>query len=157
MARFKKFEWEPNSTQQELSEKVVKDSASVTRIIDLLVKSEFVEREINLNDRRKFNLKITSNGIKILDDTHGIVLQNRKKALEGISENDIKTMNETLKKITNKRLWGNSVILILLPAKLIIISYNYTCTTAGQLLKQLVSWTISSFFCFIKGPNSDYP
>ena len=90
----------PNATQQELAETVFKDNASITRIIDLLVKSEFVERETNQNDRRKSNLKITSNGAKILAKTHSIVLQNREKALEGISENDIKILNETLKKIT---------------------------------------------------------
>lgn len=90
----------PNATQQELAETVFKDTASITRIIDLLVKSEFVEREINLNDRRKFDLKITSNGEKILSKTHSIVLENRKKALNGISENDIKILNETLQKIT---------------------------------------------------------
>lgn len=90
----------PKATQQELAETVFKDTASITRIIDLLVKSEFVEREINLNDRRKFDLKITPNGEKILSKTHSIVLENRKKALNGISKNDIKILNETLQKIT---------------------------------------------------------
>ena len=90
----------PNATQQELAETVFKDTASITRIIDLLVKSEFVERKINLNDRRKFDLMITSNGEKILAKTHSIVLENRKKALNGISENDIKILNETLQRIT---------------------------------------------------------
>lgn len=90
----------PKATQQELAETVFKDTASITRIIDLLVKSEFVEREINTIDRRKLDLKITSEGNKILEKTHSIVLQNRKKALEGIAENDIKILNETLQKIT---------------------------------------------------------
>lgn len=90
----------PDCTQAELAEKVFKDSASITRILDLLVQSEYVEREINPNDRRKFNLSVTSQGESILGDTHAIVLQNRKKALEGISENDIQIMSETLKKIS---------------------------------------------------------
>jgi len=90
----------PDCTQAELAEKVFKDSASITRILDLLVQSEYVEREINPNDRRKFNLSVTSQGESILADTHAIVLQNRKKALEGISENDIQIMSETLKKIS---------------------------------------------------------
>jgi MarR family transcriptional regulator, transcriptional regulator for hemolysin len=90
----------PNFTQAELAEKVFKDSASVTRILDLLVQSEYVQREINPNDRRKFNLSVTSKGDKIVSDTYEIVLQNRKKALEGISENDIQIMSETLKKIS---------------------------------------------------------
>ncbi len=90
----------PDFTQAELAEKVFKDSASITRILDLLVQSEYVEREINPNDRRKFNLSVTSKGDSILADTYAVVLQNRKKALEGISENDIQIMSETLIKIS---------------------------------------------------------
>lgn len=90
----------PNFTQAELAEKVFKDSASITRILDLLVQSEYVEREINPNDRRKFNLSVTSKGESILAETYTVVLQNRKKALERISENDIQIMSETLKKIS---------------------------------------------------------
>lgn len=90
----------PDCTQAELAEKVFKDSASITRILDLLVQSEYVEREINPNDRRKFNLSVTSKGESILADTYTVVLQNRKKALEGITENEIQIMSETLKKIS---------------------------------------------------------
>lgn len=91
----------PDLNQAELAEKVFKDNASITRIIDLLVKSGYVEREINPNDRRKFNLNITSIGNKILTETHTIVLQNRKTALNSIAENDIQIMSETLQKITS--------------------------------------------------------
>ena len=47
----------PNTTQVELAEKVFKDNASITRIIDLLVKANYLERTINQTDRRKFDLK----------------------------------------------------------------------------------------------------
>lgn len=90
----------PDATQQELAEKVFKDSASITRILELLVKSEFIERKNNLNDRRKSHLKITKKGEEILSETYKIVILNRKKALDGIAENDIRIMNETLKKIS---------------------------------------------------------
>jgi len=91
----------PDLNQAELAEKVFKDNASITRIIDLLVKSGYVEREINPSDRRKFNLNITSIGNKILTETHTVVLQNRKTALNSIAENDIQIMSETLQKITS--------------------------------------------------------
>ena len=90
----------PDATQQELAEKVFKDSASITRILELLVKSEFIERKNNLNDRRKSQLKTTKKGEEILSETYKIVILNRKKALDGIAENDIRIMNETLKKIS---------------------------------------------------------
>jgi DNA-binding MarR family transcriptional regulator len=90
----------PKSTQIELAEKVFKDNASITRIIDLLVKADFLHREINPKDRRKTVLKITQSGQKILDDVYKIVLKNRAKALENISSEEIETVNTILKKIS---------------------------------------------------------
>lgn len=90
----------PDATQAELAEKVFKDSASITRIMDLLVKSGFVKREINPNDRRKSNLIVTEKGNRILNDTYAVVLENRKTALNGISVNEIQIMGEALKKIS---------------------------------------------------------
>lgn len=91
----------PNFTQAELAVKVFKDTASVTRILDLLVQSAYVKRELNPKDRRKFKLEVTPKGDAILSETYAIVLLNRKKALEGISEMEILQMSETLQKISN--------------------------------------------------------
>lgn len=90
----------PGIKQQELAEKVFKDSASITRIIELLVKSKYLERKINSEDRRKFNLKITKEGKKILEDVQLLVLENRRNALDGISEKELKTVHSVLSKIT---------------------------------------------------------
>lgn len=89
----------PGISQQELGEKVFKDNASVTRIIDLLVKSEYLQREVNQNDRRKSDLKVTEEGKSIIEKVQGLVLENRKTALTGISLEDLEIMNRTLKKI----------------------------------------------------------
>lgn len=91
----------PNFTQAELAVKVFKDTASVTRILDLLVQAAYVKRELNPKDRRKFKLEVTPKGDAILSETYAIVLLNRKKALEGISEMEILQMSETLQKISN--------------------------------------------------------
>ena len=90
----------PNTTQVELAEKVFKDNASITRIIDLLVKANYLERTINQTDRRKFDLKITISGEKTLEDVYKIVLKNRSKALENISIEEIETVSSILKKIS---------------------------------------------------------
>ena len=91
----------PNATQIELAEKVFKDNASITRIVELLVKANFLQREINQSDRRKMNLKITTSGEKILEDVYKIVLKNRAKALEGITAEEIESVNSILKKISS--------------------------------------------------------
>lgn len=89
----------PGIPQQEIAEKVFKDNASVTRIIELLVQSGYLQREINLNDRRKFNLIVTDEGKSIIESVQQIVVQNRKTALNGISATDLEIMNASLKKI----------------------------------------------------------
>ncbi len=89
----------PGISQQELGEKVFKDNASVTRIIELLVKSEYLERKVNPNDRRKSDLKVTNEGKLIIKKVQGLVLENRKTALTGISLEDLEVMNRTLKSI----------------------------------------------------------
>lgn len=89
----------PGISQQEIGEKVFKDNASVTRIIELLVKSEYLEREVNQNDRRKSNLKVTVEGKRIIEKVHDLVLENRKIALAGILPEELEILNNTLKKI----------------------------------------------------------
>lgn len=89
----------PGISQQDLGEKVFKDNASVTRIIELLVKSKYLEREINQNDRRKSNLRVTEEGKSIIEKVQNLVLQNRKMALNGISIEHLEILNETLKTI----------------------------------------------------------
>jgi MarR family transcriptional regulator for hemolysin len=89
----------PGISQHELADRVFKDNASVTRIIELLVQSKYLERENNPNDRRKSNLKVTLEGESIIKKVHSLVLQNRKTALQGVSEEDLEITNRTLKKI----------------------------------------------------------
>lgn len=89
----------PGISQQEIGEKVFKDNASVTRIIELLVKSEYLDREVNQNDRRKSNLKVTVEGKRIIEKVHDLVLENRKTALAGILPEELEILNKTLKKI----------------------------------------------------------
>lgn len=89
----------PSINQQELSSKVFKDSASVTRIIELLVKSNLVKRTINGEDRRRNYLSVTREGTKVLQDVQGIILKNRAVALEGISQQELESMRRNLQKI----------------------------------------------------------
>ncbi len=86
--------------QQELAEKAFKDNASITRIIELLVRSGYLQREVHSNDRRKTKLTVTEEGKRIIDDVQELVLQNRQTALEGISQDELELLNKTLKIIT---------------------------------------------------------
>ncbi|ASK32712.1 MarR family transcriptional regulator [Chryseobacterium sp. T16E-39] len=88
----------PGIPQKEIARRAFKDVASVTRIIELLVKSGFLKRDSFEKDRRRFTLHLTAKGKKILTEIQPIVDANRKKAVEGISEEEI----ELLRKLVNK-------------------------------------------------------
>jgi len=89
----------PTITQHELSELVFKDNASVTRIIDLLIKANYLEKEINPDDRRKFMLHVTKEGEEIIKNVQEIVLQNRSKALKDIDPKELEIADAVLRKI----------------------------------------------------------
>lgn len=91
----------PDITQLDIAGKVFKDTASVTRIIELLIKKGFLIRETHSTDRRRFTLELTPEGKKLMNKITDVVEQNRAIALQGISDNDLFRMKETLNHIIN--------------------------------------------------------
>lgn len=88
-----------NISQNKLAELIFKDVASVTRIIDLLVKKEYVIRSFHSSDRRRFNLTITDKGDAIIREASRIVNENRSAALENISAEEAKQADLILQKL----------------------------------------------------------
>lgn len=88
----------PDATQQHIALSVFKDLASITRMIEILVKKEILTRDFHPEDRRRFSLHVTTKGEQILTDLEPIIRSNRSKALEGISADEI----EVLKTVLNK-------------------------------------------------------
>ena len=88
-------------TQQQIAERVFKDVASITRIIELLVKNGYLERFFHSTDRRRFELKLTEKATSVLKDLQPHIEANRKKALEGISDGELETLRKTLGKLIN--------------------------------------------------------
>ncbi|MFN8117160.1 MAG: MarR family transcriptional regulator [Bacteroidia bacterium] len=89
----------PQITQKELAEAVFKDTASITRIIELLVKAKYVKRNINKEDRRKSNLIITELGLETITAASSVVENYRNQALKGIGiakEEHVKKVMKTI-------------------------------------------------------------
>jgi MarR family transcriptional regulator for hemolysin len=86
-------------SQNQIAELVFKDIASITRIIEILVNKKLIDRKIDTNDRRKFNLEITENGNKIIEKIYPIVIENRKQALTDLSIEEINNLKSQLEKI----------------------------------------------------------
>jgi len=93
------LEKHPELSQKEIASLVFKDEASVTRMINLMVTKGYIKRSINEENRRRYKLIITAVGAKILSDLAPIISNNRKKALQGVSEEELIQMETTLNKI----------------------------------------------------------
>ena len=64
-----------------------------------MVKKEYLIRTSNQDDRRKFTLKLTAKGEKTIDLLTPEIQQNRRKALKGLSTDEIDQLDKTLNKI----------------------------------------------------------
>lgn len=83
-------------SQKELSQKSDKDQATLTKILDLLVKEELVERLPNPADRRSFLIKITSKGGKIVHEVTPYLEKIFLKITREISEEKLVMYREVL-------------------------------------------------------------
>lgn len=89
----------PDISQKELAETVFKDTASITRIIELLVKAKYLKKTINKEDRRKSNLCITDLGHETIEAASIVVENYRNSALKGIGiakEEHVKAVMKTI-------------------------------------------------------------
>jgi MarR family transcriptional regulator for hemolysin len=86
----------PDWSQQEIAEASFKDIASVTRIIELLVKKGFLKRTIHPVDRRRFLLTPTTKASQDLKSMQPVTEQNRKTALYGLKQEEIARLQEYL-------------------------------------------------------------
>lgn len=89
----------PDKTQKEIAAMAFKDSASMTRMLDLMEKKNYLKRSINETNRRRFNIKITTKGKQVLETLAPIIMNNRQNALKNISEEEIIQLESILQKI----------------------------------------------------------
>lgn len=90
---------QPELTQQQIAVAVFKDFASITRIIDLLVRKGFLKRSDHPTDRRRFELTLTADGEDLLEQVRPRILKNRRIALEGIEEQELAIARKVLARI----------------------------------------------------------
>ena len=86
-------------TQVELASAVNKDTASVTRILDLLHDKKLVRRVPNESDKRKSALVLTNRGTSNVKEGKKVVTQIREEGLKGITRADVEITNRVLKQM----------------------------------------------------------
>ncbi len=97
----KTIEASPDLSQHQIAERVFKDYASVTRMIELLVKKKYLARKFHAADRRRFELVVTKTGLTILNDCVPVIQANRKQALKSLTRKDTEQLKDYLNKIIN--------------------------------------------------------
>ncbi|MET0392827.1 MAG: MarR family transcriptional regulator [Chitinophagaceae bacterium] len=90
----------PGITQQQIAIRAFKDHASVTRIIENLVSRKLLTRDFHPDDRRRFSLGLSTLGSETLHQLKPVASANRKKALKGVSVQELETLKNILDQIT---------------------------------------------------------
>lgn len=89
----------PDLNQKEIAELVFRDNASLTRMIEIMVKKKYLKRLMNPQDRRRYKIEVTSKGKDILEILPPVIARNRKKALHGLTKDELNQLDEILNKI----------------------------------------------------------
>jgi MarR family transcriptional regulator, transcriptional regulator for hemolysin len=86
-------------SQTEIATLLEKDNASMTRILDILVKKELLFRQMSVSDRRRFDLVMTKKGIDFVKKILPVVKEIRKAAFIGISDAEVLVLQNVLGKL----------------------------------------------------------
>ena len=87
------------STQKEIAEQTIKDTANVKRIVDQIVKKGYVKKETDSTDLIKTQLTLTTEGHQIISKALPLMDDIRQKGLIDVSEKEFDYLLSTLKKI----------------------------------------------------------
>tara|TARA_R110002126_G_scaffold187187_2_gene335741 strand:+ start:275 stop:721 length:447 start_codon:yes stop_codon:yes gene_type:complete len=81
-----------------INERMVSRMSNTTRLVDKLLLKGFVSRNICKQNRRKIEILITKEGIKILEKIDGILFETEKRILGNFNETELHELNRLLNK-----------------------------------------------------------
>ncbi len=90
---------QPQLSQSEIGSLTFKDNASVTRMIELLIKNNYLSRYINQEDRRTYNILPTHKGKVAVKKIMEITELNRKRVLKNITNKELEQTKRLLNKL----------------------------------------------------------
>jgi len=91
----------PELTQSEVADLVFKDYASMNRILNLMISKNYIRKTTNKEDKRRAKISITKTGKAIIEKLTPAIQVNRETALQNISQEEISTLFNILKRITH--------------------------------------------------------
>jgi DNA-binding MarR family transcriptional regulator len=94
------FAWEnPGITQTELARRSLKDKPNVTRILDVLVKKQYVERRCDPSDRRASRVFLTNQGEAVLPHILDAAMQSNREAVCDMDEPQVRQLVNLLNQV----------------------------------------------------------
>lgn len=90
----------PGITQKEIADKVGVEGATLVPIIDKMERDDLLIRKPDAKDRRVNRIYLTSKSDQLWEIMLECAIRVRKSSAKDISENDLKTTMETLRKIS---------------------------------------------------------
>ena len=79
-----------------IQERMIDRSSNTTRLVDKLIKKEWVERRVCERNRRKVEIFITNNGLDVLQELDPVIDDNNKKIVSNLSFEQLEGLNRLL-------------------------------------------------------------
>ena len=82
-----------------LQDRMIDKNSNTTRLVDKLISKGWVKRNVCEQNRRKIEMFITDDGLKILKQLDPIIEQNNKNILSNLTNNELEHLNKLLDKL----------------------------------------------------------
>ena len=82
-----------------LQDRMIDKNSNTTRLVDKLINKGWVKRNVCEQNRRKIEMFITDDGLKILKQLDPIIEQNNKNILRNLTNNELEHLNKLLDKL----------------------------------------------------------
>jgi DNA-binding MarR family transcriptional regulator len=79
-----------------IQERMIDRSSNTSRLVDKLIKKEWVERHVCEQNRRKVEIFITKKGLEILQELDPIINENNNKLVSNLSSGQLEGLNDLL-------------------------------------------------------------
>lgn len=83
---------------QEIRDRILLASGSATYVVDNLEKKGYITRNVSEKDKRVTYIRLTEEGMKLMDEIFPIHKKNTKRIFEKINDKELVILKEILKK-----------------------------------------------------------
>lgn len=92
----------PGLSAVEVAERTLMDKVAVSRAVTKLIKTGRIDRQFADADRRRSILNLSEKGLEVLEQISPLALGIEDKLLEGLSDDEISTLNRMMDRLLEK-------------------------------------------------------